>query len=117
MNVTKRTLIVALAAAVIILRGENLFAKTVVVGDASCQPGPQHFTTIQAAVNSLPSGGTVLVCPGTYPEQVTINASYLILRGVVNGIAGAPVITVPATGLVPNVTPGLGLVATQLLVQ
>src|SRR5262245_31215985 len=37
------------------------------------RPGVGDFTTIQAAVNNVPSGSTILVDPGTYTEQVTIN--------------------------------------------
>jgi nitrous oxidase accessory protein NosD len=43
-------------------------------------------------------GGTVLVCPGTYPEQVVITQP-LTLRGLTLGIFGnQPVITVPVGG-------------------
>jgi hypothetical protein len=46
------------------------------------------------------SGGTVLVCPGTYPEQVVITQP-LTLRGLTLGVFGnQPVITVPVGGLV-----------------
>jgi nitrous oxidase accessory protein NosD len=38
--------------------------------DQSC--GSARYRTIQAAVNAVPSGGTVVVCPGTYHEQVVI---------------------------------------------
>ena len=43
-------------------------AKTYYVG--TCKSN--DFSTIQTAVNSVPSGSTVMVCPGTYNEQVTI---------------------------------------------
>jgi len=38
------------------------------------------FTTISAAVAAAPAGGTVVVCPGTYAEDVVVNKS-LDLRG------------------------------------
>jgi nitrous oxidase accessory protein NosD len=38
--------------------------------DRSCRSAA--FTTIQSAVNAAPAGGTVVVCPGTYHEQVVI---------------------------------------------
>src|SRR6266478_9086527 len=117
--------VVAFAALVMVLHGENLLARTLVVdpvvGDLSCQPGiplPGRFQTIQAAVNAAPAWSTVLVCPGSYPEQVVISQP-LILRGVLNGTAGAAIITVPAGGLSLN-APSLafgGVVAAQLLVQ
>jgi hypothetical protein len=40
-------------------------------GDRSCHSAA--FTTIQSAVNAAPAGGTVVVCPGTYHEQVVIS--------------------------------------------
>ena len=46
------------------------------------------------------------VCPGTYPEQVTI-AQPLTLKGISSGNAGQAVITVPGSGLA-FVTTGLG---------
>jgi parallel beta-helix repeat protein len=56
------------------------------------------YTTIQAAVDAVATGGTVLVCPGTYPEQVTISQP-LTLRGVQSRNMGAAVVVPPATGL------------------
>jgi len=56
------------------------------------------YTTIQEAVNAVASGGTVLVCPGSYPEQVTITQP-LTLRGVQSGNRDAAVVIPPATGL------------------
>jgi parallel beta-helix repeat protein len=76
-----------------------------------------HYATIQSAVDASAAGGTVLVCPGMYPEQITINQP-IILKGVINGTAGAAVITVPSTGLIPNVTtPTYGSESAQLLIQ
>src|ERR1700730_8822616 len=46
-----------------------------------------HFTTIQAAVNAAPSGATIHICPGNYPEQVTISRA-VTLHGV--STANAP---------------------------
>ena len=58
----------------------------------------------------------MLACPGTYPEQVVINTP-LTLKGVVSGNHGAAVITVPASGLVPNGTFGGGTAVAQVFVQ
>lgn len=46
--------------------------------DRSCRSAA--FTTIQSAVNAAPAGGTVVVCPGTYHEQVVIGKP-LTLKG------------------------------------
>src|SRR4029077_12937099 len=62
----------------------TLFANSVAVGPSTCQSSLIHFSTIQAAVNAVPFGSTVLVCPGTYPEQVVI-AQPLTLKGVTDG--------------------------------
>jgi Periplasmic copper-binding protein (NosD) len=60
------------------------------------------FATIQAAVNASAGGDTVEVCPGTYPEQVTIDKN-LTLVGIQSSNADAAVITSPAGGMVQNV--------------
>ena len=108
---------VVFAAGMTVLHSEAAVAATVVVGPDACQPGPAHYPTIQSAVNASAAGGTVLVCPGQYPEQVTINQP-IILKGVIYGTSGAAVITVPSTGLIPNVTtPTYGSESAQLLIQ
>jgi parallel beta-helix repeat protein len=59
------------------------------------------FSTIQAAVTAVPAGSTVNVCPGTYPEQVTINKR-LTLQGIASGTMNQAVVTAPAGGIVQN---------------
>jgi parallel beta-helix repeat protein len=82
--------------------------------------GTPTFPTIQAAVNAVAVAGTVKVCPGTYPEQVTITRNVTVV-GVLSGNADAAVVTSPTTGVVINTAdlyepPGLP-VAAQILVQ
>jgi len=80
--------------------------------------GASPYTTIQSAVTAAPSGGTVLVCPGTYPEQVTISKP-LTLKGAQVGNHDAAVIASPGGGLVANATTlhsGISVYA-QVLVQ
>lgn len=74
-------------------------ASTLHVG--TCVKAKQTFTTIQAAVDAASGGDTVTICPGTYPEQVSITKS-VSLKGV-RGM-DAPQIVVPAGGLVQNTT-------------
>ncbi len=81
------------------LRAQPLLAASVAVGPNTCQPSLVHFATIQAAVSAVPFGATVLVCPGTYPEQVVITQP-LTLKGVTDGVSGAAVIAVPAGRIV-----------------
>jgi hypothetical protein len=71
-----------------------------------CLAKLQNFGSIQSAVNSVPPAATILVCPGVYPEQVTISKP-LTLRGqvMVPLNTGRPIITVPRSrGLQANVT-------------
>lgn len=74
----------------------------VVTGGKSCtQP---NFNTIQGAIDalkSLPTSGTVNVCPGTYAEQLTIVHP---VKLVVAGTAGSAKITLPGSP-VNNDTP------------
>ena len=81
-------------------------AKTVQVG--GCLSGPQTYPTISQAVVAVPSGSTILVCPGAYPEQVAITQP-LTLRGVQSANAGNSVITPPPGGLTKTVLTGGGL--------
>ena len=78
-----------------------LLATTVQVG--ACRSGLRSFATIQSAVNASSAGTTILVCPGTYPEQVVINKA-LTLKGVPSGTLDAAVIVPPAGGLAENTT-------------
>jgi parallel beta-helix repeat protein len=69
---------------------------TIVVGtkSATC---PAQYATIQAGVDAASPGSTVRICPGTYPEQVTI-AKPLKLHGE-NAVVIEPAsVTANATG-------------------
>lgn len=92
----------------------NLSASTtVVVG--TCR-NLVRFTTIQGAVSASPAGTIIDVCPGTYPEQVSITKS-LTLMGVENGTKDAAVVVPPSGGLVMNGTDIFGdPVAAQIFV-
>jgi Right handed beta helix region len=82
-----------------------------------CSAPGVHYTTIQAAVNAVSAGGTVEVCPGTYPEQITISKN-LTLKGVVSGTSDEAVVLPPSGGIVANGTDIYGSpVAAQILVQ
>jgi hypothetical protein len=80
-----------------------ILATNFAVGN--CKPSLPSFPNISAAVASpLTVGNTVLVCPGTYPEQVII-AQPLTLEGISSGNSAQAVITVPGGGL--STTPSL----------
>ena len=61
----------------------------IVVDDSPtpCQTGLPTFTTIQAGVDAAAPGDVVRVCPGSYPEYVTVNKT-LVLRGPKWGVTG-----------------------------
>ena len=89
-------------------------AATVIVG--TCQTGVQ-FATIQAAVNASPAGTKIDICPGSYPEQVTITKK-LSLLGIASGTSDAAVVVAPANGVVVNATDIFGnAVAAQIFVE
>jgi hypothetical protein len=84
-----------LTGLLVLLHGQPLLASTVSVG--TCQPALPHFTTIQAAINASALGGTVLVCPGTYPEQLAIFHP-ITIRGVDSAGSNLALITMPPGG-------------------
>ena len=99
------------------LLGQSFSATTVVVGPSTCKSTLKHYSTIQSAVSAVGWGTIVMVCPGSYPEQVIVNQP-LTLEGVTDGTGNAAVITVPGLGLVQNGTStSFGPVTVQLLVQ
>ena len=92
----------------------SAFATNYAVG--TCLPNVTSYTTISEAVSSVPSGSTIEVCPGNYPEQVVITQP-LTLEGVPGATSDA-VITVPAGGLTQSLNfDFVGSVTYQLLVQ
>src|SRR5438445_7997002 len=107
--------ILLLLAAVMIVAASPAQAANYEVG--TCIASLPKFGSIQLAVNSVPPGSTILVCPATYFEQVTISRP-LTLRGVSSNNQDRPVIAAPPNGLAINVTSITGAnVAAQVLVQ
>jgi hypothetical protein len=106
-----RLKVLSLLAIGLLLTVHSVFASTFAVG--TCKPSLVSYATISAAVIGVPPGSTIDVCPGTYPEQVTI-AQPLTLKGISVGNAGQAVITVPPSGLTA-ITSGDGyLIAAQV---
>ena len=91
-------------------------SKSVQVG--ACKTNLQNYSSIQSAVNAVPSGAIIQVCPGTYPEQVTISAP-VTLEGVSTQPDQVVLVTLPLSGLTQNGTgPVSGYpIYPQLLVQ
>ena len=86
------------SAAVFALTIQPASARSLQVGTCTAK---SNFGTIQSAVDAAAAGDTVVVCPGDYPEEVTITKA-LTLRGI-NG-KPLPRITIPAGGAVANTT-------------
>lgn len=80
-------------------------AATLVVDDnadpTTCGGNASGFASISAAVAIAASGDTILVCPGTYTEQVVINGKDLVLLG----LPGATIVaTAGAVGAMVDVS-------------
>jgi hypothetical protein len=106
-----RPKVLSLLAIGLLLTVHSMFASTVAVG--TCKPSLVSFATISAAVGAVPSGSTVEVCPGTYPEQFTISQP-LTLQGIASGNSSQAVITVPTGGLATTSSVLFGTVTPQV---
>jgi Right handed beta helix region len=91
----KAQMLMMLGGVLVLLSAQSMAGANVAVGN--CLPAYPHFTTIQAAINASPLGGTVLVCPGTYAEQLLIYHP-LTLKGVDNNGSNLVLITMPPGG-------------------
>ena len=80
-----RFTILSMLTVLVVLAAHPTLAASFAVG--TCKPSLPSYTTISAAVSSVPPFSTVLVCPDTYAEQVTISQP-LTLQGVASGNAG-----------------------------
>jgi hypothetical protein len=90
----------------------SLHASDVQVGN--CLSGVTSYGSITSAIQAVPAGSTVNVCPGTYFEQLTIVKS-LTLQGVETLGPGFPQLLSPPNGLIRNVTsPTYGSIAAQV---
>src|SRR5664279_432744 len=78
-DVTKRTLAVG-ASTFLVCAGLCALAPTAAQAASRTLLVPGKYHTISTAVAAARNGDTVLVSPGTYRENVTINAKYVVLR-------------------------------------
>ncbi len=62
----------AVAATLLVVGATQAFAATRTVGPPTCQQAT--FSSIQAAVNASAAGDKIIVCAGTYTEQVSVPA-------------------------------------------
>jgi hypothetical protein len=93
------SLIVRVCCFLMLITATSAFAATVAVG--TCQPGKVSFDSLDDAVNGVPDGSTILVCPGIYQEQIVINRS-LTMKAVANGNTSLVAIVPPPGGLTGN---------------
>ena len=90
----------------------SLSAATVQVvqnGNSPCISNLPAYSSIQTAVNSVPAGSTIKICPGTYAEQIMITKAMSLIGVAGNGLtygaasgANNPVIVSPALGVMVN---------------
>lgn len=99
MDANSKKLIAPAFLLVLLCSSLPALAATVVVG--SCVPNRVSYDSITDAVEGVPAGSTIQVCPGMHAEQVIISKS-LTLKGVAAGNSTYPVITPPASGLANN---------------
>jgi hypothetical protein len=78
--------------------GGQAFSATVAVGNCTSLP---NYATIQQAIDGVPAGSTIKICPATYREQVVITQQ-VKLMGIVYATQDAIVILPPAGGMVGN---------------
>jgi nitrous oxidase accessory protein NosD len=77
----------------------------------SCKPGKGSFLTIQSAINSVPAGSTISICPGLYPEQLTITQA-VTLQGMQSANQSNVIIALPPGGsLAATIPTAIPLVA------
>ena len=93
---------------VLTLGASDLLAVTTLTyAVGTCKPSLPSFSTISAALAATPAPNVVLVCPGTYPEQIVITQA-VTLQGVSNGDTGQAVIVPPSGGLTNTAANDLG---------
>jgi hypothetical protein len=96
-----------LMAVVLVALSSLAFSSTVAVGTCTTLP---FYLSIQTAVNSVPAGSTIKICPGTYTEQVLITKNLTLTGVAANGLTGTtavglnnPVIASPTNGVTLNI--------------
>jgi hypothetical protein len=113
---TRRMTLACLASLVLVTLSGQAFSATVAVGSCTALV---NFATIQQAINAVPAGSTIDICPGTYHEQLLITQKVSLI-GIVNGMQDRVVVAPPTAGLVANTVdvdnPSLPIAA-QILVQ
>ena len=90
----------------------------------ACPDGTGDYLTIQEAVDGAPDGGTVVICPGTYTEEVVIEDRVLTIQGggeapgdvIIDASAGGPGFLVTGEGAEVDIR-WVGIVGDELTDQ
>jgi Right handed beta helix region len=95
-----------LMAAIVTALSTAAYSATVAVGTCT---NLAFYSSIQTAVNSVPAGSTIRICPGIYAEQVLITKKLTLtgvsadgFMGVTASGANNPTIVSPAAGVAVN---------------
>ncbi len=101
-----QTRLLLLVVVAVLLSSSFAYSATVVVG--SCA-NLASYPDIQTAVNSVPAGSIIKVCPNTYAQQIVITKNLTLVGVSANGLAGLtaagannPTIVAPTNGVVVN---------------
>lgn len=93
-----RSLLVFVAVAV------SIPAWAASYGVGGCNSKLVNFGTIQAAVSAVPAGSTIMICPGTYFEQVTISQPLTLKAATYNNSNRVIIAVAAGAPVTPNVT-------------
>lgn len=85
----------------------SLPASTITYAVGTCRSSLRSFRTISHALDAVPPANIVVVCPGTYTEQVQITHS-VTLEGISHETSARAIIASPANGLITNALDDLG---------
>jgi len=98
MHINRSLILASLVSVVVVALSGQVFSATVAVGNCTALV---NYATIQQAVNAVPAGSTIKVCPGNYREQVVIGQK-VTLSGIVYANQDLAIILPPTTGLAAN---------------
>ena len=85
----------------------SLSASTITYAVGTCRPSLRSFRTISRALDAVPPANVLVVCPGTYTEQVQITRP-VTLAGISHENSARAIIASPVSGLITNAMDDLG---------
>jgi nitrous oxidase accessory protein NosD len=113
---SRSNIVKVLSVVVLMLGTLPVLAATVIYQVGNCKPRIQNFSTISGALSAFPYPNVLLVCPGTYNEQIMIPQP-VTLEGVTTTGSAQAIIASPTGGLAPTAGDDIGNpIAAQILV-